>query len=130
MDADGTAVKQLTFNKVDDIDPILSPDGTKVAYTNEGIQTSNPEGDHEIYVMNTLDSSGKKNLTNNGSGVGDYYPVFSPDGQQIAYTSLGAQPSNPEDDFEVYVMNALDGAGQTNLSNNVAVDGVYVTSRR
>ena len=34
---------------------------------------------------------------------------------KIAYDSYGAQPSNPEGDAEVYVMNALDGSDQRNL---------------
>jgi hypothetical protein len=45
MNPDGTGVRQLTSNKVDDIGPILSPDGTRVVYTSDGIQPSNPEGD-------------------------------------------------------------------------------------
>jgi hypothetical protein len=32
-----------------------------------GAQTSNPEGDGEIYRMSTVDGSGKKNLTNNAA---------------------------------------------------------------
>ena len=62
---DGTGLKQLTFNTVGDSSPIFSPDGTKIAYDSSGKQTSNAEGDDEVYVMNTLDGSGKKILSNN-----------------------------------------------------------------
>jgi Tol biopolymer transport system component len=183
MNTDGLSVTQLTYNTANDLEPRLSPDGTKIAYRSEGIQTSNPEGDPDIYVMNALDGSGKKNLSNNGLDVDDYVPAFSPDGKKIAYTSQGKQTSNPEGDFdvyrvnifdvtrkknltnngggvddydpafspdgakiayqskgmqtsnpqgdfEVYRMNVLDGSGQTNLTNNPATDGVYLREIR
>src|SRR5215212_5913928 len=72
----GAGVKQLTFNQVRDSEPVLSPDGQKIAYLSEGIQTSNPQGDAEVHVMNTLDGSGKRNLTNNGHGVFDDSPEW------------------------------------------------------
>ena len=67
MNPDGTGVKQLTFNEIDDWHPILSPDGKKIAYESEGVQDSNPQGDFEIYTMNALDGSGNTNLTYNDS---------------------------------------------------------------
>jgi Tol biopolymer transport system component len=118
MNSNGTGAKQLTFNAEHDVEPALSPDGTKIAYMSRGDQTSNPEGDWEIYIMNALDGSNNRNLTDNGAGVDDLVPDFSPDGTRIAYQSRGAQASNAEGDSEVYVMNAQDGTGKKNLSNN------------
>ena len=118
MNPDGTNLKQLTFNAANDLEPTLSTDGTKIAFRSEGVQSSNPQGDSDVYVMNAIDGSGKKNLSNNGLDVDDYEPAFSPDGTKIAYTSQGKQTSNPEGDFEVYRVNALDGTGKKNLSNN------------
>ena len=123
MNPDGTGLKQLTTNQVKDARPTLSPNGKKIVYVSDGIQTSNPQGDQEVYIMNVLDGSGKKNLSNNGANVRENYPVFSPDGTKIAYESEGIQPSNPEGDDEVYRVNALDGTGKKNLSNNGL--GVY-----
>ena len=45
----------------------------------------------------------------------DAYPVFSPDGQKIAFTSTR------DGNSEIYVMNA-DGTNQTRLTNNTAFD--------
>jgi Tol biopolymer transport system component len=118
MNPDGTGVKQLTANQAGDFGPVLSPDKTKVAYNSFGKQTSNPEGDFDVYIMNASDGSGKKNLSKNGTDVNDYFAVFSPGGKKIVYTSQGEQGSNPEGDGEVYRMNALDGSGKKNLTNN------------
>jgi hypothetical protein len=118
MNPDGTGVRQLTTNRVQDLAPVLSRDKTKVAYVSYGKQTSNPQGDYEIYVMNASDGSGNKNLTANDENVYDSYPVFSQDGKKIAYTSGGMQDSNPFGYDEVYVMNTLDGSGKKNLSDN------------
>jgi Tol biopolymer transport system component len=120
MNANGTAVRQLTFNEIFDSRPLLSPDGTKVLYQSQGAQPSNPEHDQEVYVMNSSDGSGQINLTDNRGILNERHAQFSPDGRKIAYTSEGEQESNPQADQDIYVMNALDGSGKTNLSNNGA----------
>jgi TolB protein len=133
MNPDGTGVRQLTTNRVADFGPTVSPDKTKIAYHSYDKQTSNPEGDYEIYTMRALDAANKKNLTNNGVEVAGAEPVydgapdFSPDGDKLAYYSYGKQTSNPEGDSEIYRLNTLDGSGQTNLTNTGAdiYDGVY-----
>jgi Tol biopolymer transport system component len=125
MNADGAGVRQLTTNKADDFGPVLAPDKTKVAYHSSGNQTSNPEGDFEVYRMNASDGTSKKNLTHNGDGLDEGCAVFSPDGKTIAYESEGFQTYNSEGDKEIYRMNALDGTGKKNLTDNAAIDVVY-----
>ncbi len=123
MNPDGTGVRQLTFNKGDDYEPILSPDGTRIAFTHRPVQPTE-QGGFEIWVVNTRDGSGIKNLTANGRGVDDYGPAFSPGSKRITYTSFGEQTSNPEGDNEIYLMSAVDGSGKKNLTDNgVADDG-------
>jgi TolB protein len=125
MNADGTGQKNLTNNGQNGSDVYdfayyaeFSPDGQKITYATGGVQASNPEGDYELYVMNTSDGSGKINLTNNGSGVSELFSDYSPDGQKIVYTSDGVQASNPEGESELYVMSAQDGSGKKNITNN------------
>lgn len=124
MNLDGSDARQLTFNKGDDYEPILSPDGTMVAYTHRNAQAAGGQGGFEIFVLNAKDGSITKNLTANGRGVDDYCPAFSPGGRRITYTSYGEQTSNPDGDNEVYLMSAVDGTGKNNLTDNgVEVSG-------
>ena len=94
----------------------------RVAYTSQGDSTTNPGGDYEVYVVNAADGSDKKNLSNNGSSVNDSSPTFSPDSKKVAYLSYGVQTSNSQGDNEIYRMNALDGLGKKNLSNDAGYD--------
>jgi hypothetical protein len=57
----------------------------------------------------------RTNLTNNLTS--DLTPAWSPDGSQIAFSSLRTDWPN----YEIYVMNA-DGTGQTRLTHNFAWD--------
>ena len=81
--------------------------------TGKGV--NNPTGDYEIFKMNP-NGTGLRQLTSNE--VFDSRPHLSPDGQKILYHSQGKQPSNPEGDQEIYVVNVADGSGQKNLTNN------------
>ena len=93
---DGTGKKNLSNNGlgVNDPSPLLAR-RHEDRLQSYGKQTSNPEGDNEVYVMNALDGTGKKNLTNNGAGVDDYLPVFSPDGTRVAYRATATKPPIP-----------------------------------
>ena len=117
MNADGANQRNVTntAGSISDFDAALSPNGQRLAYVSTGVQPSNPEGDNEVFAINA-DSSGRRNLTNTASDVQDQFPDFAPDGMKVAYESYGAQPSNPEGDTEVYVMDALDGTDQRNLT--------------
>lgn len=67
---------------------------------------SNADGDNEIYLMS---SQKIKKLTDNSWD--DRYPVWSPDGDQIAFYA------NPRGNYDIYLMNS-DGSGVTPVTSS------------
>ena len=115
MDADGTNRQQRTESSADDITPIWSPSGQRIAFV------SQRDGNREIYLING-DGTGLTNLTQHPAE--DWTPAWSPDGQQLVFSS------NRQGNWEIFVVNAdgtnlrqitSDGAG--NLSPVWSADG-------
>ena len=112
MDMDGVPDDCPTVFNADQTD--LDSDGTddaceslKIAFT-----TTRDGNIFEIYTMNA-DGTDQTNVTNNPGRDSD--PVFSPDGNKIAFVS------DRDGNFDIYVMNA-DGTRQTNLTNDMYAD--------
>lgn len=93
MNADGTGVRPLTDNTVEDWSGDYSPDGTQVVF----------DGDHgngvEIFTIGT-DGSNLRTLTENEHD--NAFPAWSPDGTRIAFQS------NRTGNWEIFTM-AEDG---------------------
>lgn len=106
MSLEGSGQAQLTSSLGNDVDPVWSPNGTKIAFS------STRDGNSEIYVINA-DGSGATRLTSNAGD--DTEPTWSPDGTNIAFTS------NRDGNSEIYLMGA-DGSGVTRLTSNAAAD--------
>jgi Tol biopolymer transport system component len=90
MTSAGKDVRRLTNSPMQDIRPVISHDGTRIAFA------SQRDGNREIYVMN-LDGSGLRRVTNHPER--DDYPAWHPDGKRIALVSERAGR------FDLYMIN-------------------------
>lgn len=95
---DGVAVTQLTSDPSADIQPVFSPDGTKVAFA------SNRMGNWDIWVISVEGGAAIQITTERADEV---HPTWSPDGSRLAYCSLpvGGGP------WELWISSS--GAGPT-----------------
>jgi len=123
MRDDGAHVARLTFNSVEDGDPLLSPDGTKITFRRELNPASvfvmnvdgtsqvglapgkraawSPDGTKLALVADSLavmnaDATGKHTF-----GVGASHVAWSPDGTKLAYVSTGINGQAANDIYTI-----------------------------
>ena len=105
----GGAAKQLTFGPYYDSDPVISPDGKRVAF----ISSRDGGDDGNLYVLEL--SSGKiTQLTHEFLAV---LPAWSPDGKTLAFVSALRREEYPADRVPGF------GAGDTGWLKTVPVQG-------
>jgi hypothetical protein len=95
---------QLTNNAAQDVEPVWSPDGSKIAFA------SDRDGDYELYVMRA-DGTDVRQLTNNLAE--DRQPRWQPDENNIVFVS------NVNGQWDLYSISA-DGAIVRQLTNDPA----------
>ena len=81
MNANGTGLRQVTFNKVDDGGPAWSPNGDRLVFHRF------PDDDNADLMTVRVNGTGERNLTRS-PGVFDRFGVWSPDGREIAFVQL------------------------------------------
>jgi TolB protein len=103
MRPNGSNVRQLTFNTVEDEHPNWSPDGRMIAFNR------NTPDSFDIYAMRA-GSGGERRLTFDLAGV---MPAWSPNGRRIAFAS------DRDGCCDIFTMRA-DGSGQVNAPTTTA----------
>jgi Tol biopolymer transport system component len=97
MKADGSGQQNITNTAagIEDSQPGFSPGGKKIAFKSLGTQSSNPEGDDEIYVMNT-DGSSQRNLTDpHGATSSTSVPTTHPTARRSPTTATATSLPTP-----------------------------------
>ena len=78
---EGLAVTQLTADPSSDVQPVFSPDGSRVAFA------SNRSGNWDLWI---IDVEGGAPLQVTSSQADEIHPSWSPDGTQLVFSSLPA----------------------------------------
>ena len=116
--------KQLTSGKTDNVGPAFSPDASMIAFSSnrsgKTARDANHSNNSDLFLVPTAGGEPRQLTTNPGP---DNAPVWSPDGQMIAYSSsdrvnssadqsdvkvvsvAGGQPRNLTADFDYSVSN-------------------------
>jgi len=93
-------VDTLTTGKYDEVQPAFSPDGAKIAFVSNRTEDPDKNENSDIYVMEAKPGAPMKKWTNwPGS---DSSPLWSPDGQKIAYLQ-----SSSNENFTMYGQSIL-----------------------
>ena len=130
MNVDGSNIRRLTTTPGYDGGAFFSPDGKQIVY-----RSWHPTGDDlrayqdllaqglvrpnrmEIWVMNA-DGSGQRQVTQLGGA--NFAPIFTPDGQQIIFSSNHKHPRSRN--FDLYLVNP-DGSGLAQVTAHAEFDG-------
>lgn len=111
INADGMGALMVEAATDGDVDPVWSPDGARIGFSSridDAVQS------YEIFTVTLPDTA--IDLSNlKLDQLGDFKPVWSANGKWLAFESTR------DGNSEVYVMRP-NGAGQTNLTQNPAVD--------
>jgi TolB protein len=111
MGTDGSKQIALTRTPGDEFDPVLSPDGSQIAFA---AATRSKDRASEICTMRA-DGSHRRRLTQMGTWV--FAPAWSPDGQRIAFTAI--RPADGSADvLEIHVVNR-DGRNRKRLGKGM-----------
>ncbi|MCK4871941.1 MAG: PD40 domain-containing protein [Phycisphaerales bacterium] len=96
---DGRSVTQLTADPAQDVMPVFSPDGRRIAFA------SDRSGNWDIWVMST---TGGQPMQVTADGSQELHPSWSPDGSKLVYSRLSMQTGR----WELWIAGLDDGGRQ------------------
>jgi Tol biopolymer transport system component len=115
MNADGSQVRRLTFNNVEDNYPSWSPNGKKIIYSSKvGLCPGCSSGNAVPFDLFTMNADGRSQVRLLTTPNNEYLPQWSAK-NRIAFTT------DRDSNIEIYAMNS-DTTGLLRLTNNGAVD--------
>ena len=133
MDLTTRTLQQLTHtDELDEYMPAFSPDGKSIAFVSErtrggmmlpSVQASGSDPRTATIYLMDVDGRNQRPLIDIEGA--QRAPVFSPDGQQIAFESRRdevASPAENNDTLEIYVIH-IDGTNKKQLTHNDVDDG-------
>lgn len=100
MNTDGSNIRQLTYNFIQDTQPAWSPDGNFIAFSSD--RDGSYVGNSDIFLMDS-DGTGVINLTKT-VGINEYNAFWSLDGKKIGFLSDAGG-------FEDYYVMNVNGTG-------------------
>jgi Tol biopolymer transport system component len=111
MRLDGTDVRQLTFNALEDWAPSWSPTGNDIVFTRETPMPSASAGvDEDLYIVHA-NGTNEQRLTSDPERA-EIFPVWSPDGKSLLYPAI-TDWMGPNWDTLLTVMNLKTGVETT-----------------
>ena len=119
--ADGTGSTNLTSSLAPELEPVWSPDGTRLAFTRRTVVNRDLGLYYDdVWLMNA-DGSGQRQLTHTqysstAHTYGASAPAWSPDGSLILF-----QRDMPGEPYDLYTIRP-DGSGVINLTNTAGAD--------
>lgn len=123
MNTDGSNVVQLTNHFSQDRTPVWSPDGQYILFSSNPSNIHGENPNYDIYVMGANGSNIKRltdssELDYTANPPNDLGPVWSPDGQYIAFYSTRLDEKF-HTGANIFVMNA-DGSHRVQLTHSTA----------
>jgi len=120
MKPDGSRLANMTNSWADDVAPVWSPGGRRIAFVSLRDTAAGKwgMGPSSVYLMDfdPATGSGGGNLVRlTGKETNDGWPTWSPDGQRIAFES------ERSGNWDIWVVN-VDGSGLTQLTHDPADD--------
>ncbi|HEY9283827.1 MAG TPA: DUF4214 domain-containing protein, partial [Pyrinomonadaceae bacterium] len=127
MNGDGTGLTNLTNNPAQDVTPVWSPDGTRIAFSSTRTGPGNTGGHTNIYVMDA-DGGNVRLLTHHTDeeedGTIDNWvildPAWSPDGTKLVYAVDTLEGAG-----HLVIVNADGSGGETFINASGAADPAW-----